>query len=120
MLGLRRVLSNMALKICEAHEERQNAFRYMERAQDHARTVNDRFSAWACRGPYAGLSMVSGLLVDADPFIAAEHVQEFAELCWRSHGISAVLSPYADDLECQEFVGIFEQLDGTLTESHGR
>lgn len=122
MLGLRRVLSNMVLKICEAHAERCDAFRYMERAQSFARYLqaDSGIGAWVCRGPNAGLSMVSGLLAETDTFFAAEHTEDFAELCWRAQSISAVCSPYHDDLECEGFVGAFNALEGKLKESAGR
>lgn len=122
MLGLRRVLSNMVLKICEAHEERCDAYRYMERAKSFAEFLQagNGIGAWACRGPYAGLSMVSGLLAETDTFFAAEYAEDFAELCWRAHAISAVCSPYHDDLECEGFRGTFNALEAKLRESGGR
>jgi hypothetical protein len=121
MLGIRRALGQMVHQICEAHDRGQNGFHCMRRAKVHARRLQaGDLGVWACRGPCAALSMVSGLVSDTDSFFAAVHVQELAELCWRAHGISAVLSPYADDLECQEFVGAFERLSKDLRGSEGR
>ncbi len=118
--GLKRVLSNMVLKICEAEAELDNSYRYMERAQDHARMVQQGLAAWATCGRCAGLSMVSGLLLEADTFIAAEHVEEFTEVCWRAHGIGERLSPYADDVDAQDFIGAFDKLSAKIKEAQGR
>ncbi len=118
--GLKRVLSNMVLKICEAEAERDGSYRYQERAQDYARVVQDGLAVWATRGRYAGLSMVSGLLLEADTFIAAEHVEQFTEVCWRAHGVGERLSPYADDVDARDFIGAFDKLSAKVKEAQGR
>jgi hypothetical protein len=118
--GVRRVLTIMVLKVNEAHEGK-HASSSMRDARAHARVLQESGKGiWACRGPYAALSMVAGLLARTDTPTAVAHVQEFAELCWRSDALSACVSPYADDLECEGFRGAFEALETSLKESAGR
>ncbi len=114
-------LNKMVFKIDQAEEEPEGAFGYMERARGYASALQEQsHGVWACQGPSAALSMVSGLLSRTDTRAAAGCAEDFAELCWRAHGINAALSPYADDIGCQEFVGAFQALSVKLDEIHGR
>jgi hypothetical protein len=120
--ALRRVLYRMAGKLDEAQAASFAAgVHHMATARRYARRLDHwELGAWVAKGPCAGLSMLSGLLADIDIGAAVEHVQEFAELSWRARSLNANLSPYADDLDCREFVGAHDQLKVKLKESMDR
>jgi hypothetical protein len=121
MRAIRTALGRMEETIGHAHTSSRRRYVNMIHAIVYAELLQDEgMAAWACKGPYAALSMVSGLLATTTAITAAKFNQEFAELCWRAHTISAAVSPNADDLDCAEFMGAHDALAEKLSGRSGR
>lgn len=103
--GLRRVLDRMMLALDDAHvAPSTHAGMHVAMAKRCARMIEvGSFSAHFIDGPYAGLSVVSGLLSRMGIGSALARVQELAELGWSTRHLHVGLSPFADEMDHAPF-----------------
>jgi hypothetical protein len=74
---------------------------------------------WFVSGPYAGLSILSGVLSGMDFPTAYENLQELAELRWHSRDLMVGVSPFADEMHHGPFQETYGRLAAVIEESRG-
>lgn len=73
--------------------------------------------AWFVSGPYAGLSIVSGVLSNMDLPTAFENLQALAELRFHAQDLMLGVSPFADEMHHAGFQETYQRLLPVLEES---
>lgn len=125
---LRRVLDRMASSLDDAYElyphggvgslvmaKRYAAF--LGTGGERGPPGGVTMGTWFASGPYAGLSIVSGVLSDMGVLTAFENVQDLAELRYHAQDLMIGVPPFADEMQHGPFQETYARLRATVEES---
>lgn len=125
---LRRVFDRMASALDDAYEQHPwggagslvMAKHYADVAgcgSDEGRFGLPRMGVWFASGPYAGLSIVSGVLSGMGVLKAFENLQDVVELRYHAQHLMVGVPPFADEMHHGPFQETYGRLMAVVEES---